>query len=285
MTEIKNNKMTVALLRSFIADLKNVVKLPENLVKTCVHGRLIERADKGEEKHLVDNKRLNRPTGHGYGDNAGEYRGRGGGGRGRGRGDYNGNRDDRHGHGRGRGGGQGQGDRQGFNTRAPVADVVHDDNWRKEQDDLQAKMNRLATANIQEARSSKNDNQKVRLKLNQITPDNLDRKISELREMLIGDRKLLTEEGFTQEEADGFQINDEILSIVVQTIFRKAQVEHTYSKFYSKLCSTIVKIDLESQGKKAVPGNLKHCLFRKKLLDYCRSVYEEIFQQDDFESL
>ena len=146
-------------------------------------------------------------------------------------------------------------------------------------------MNKLATENIQQARSSKNDNQKVRLKLNQITPDNLDRKISELREMLIGDRKLLTEEGFTQSEADGFQINDEILSIVVQTIFRKAQVEHTYSKFYSKLCSTIVKIDLESQGKKAVPANLKHCLFRKKLLDYCRSVYEEIFQQDDFESL
>ena len=117
----------------------------------------------------------------------------------------------------------------------------------------------------------------MRLKLNQITPDNFDRKVGELREMLIGDRKLLNEEGFDHAEAEGFQISEEILQIVVQTIFRKAQVEHTYSKFYSKLCSTIVKIDLESQGKQARQNNLKFCNFRKKLLDYCRSVYEEIF--------
>ena len=62
-------------------------------------------------------------------------------------------------------------------------------------------------------------------------------------------------------------------------------MEHTYSKFYSQLCSTIVKIDLESQGKRAIPSNLKHCNFRKKLLEYCRSVFEEIFQQRDFEVL
>jgi len=135
-------------------------------------------------------------------------------------------------------------------------------------------MNIQAASNIVEARSDKSSIQKVRLALNQITPDNLDRKISELREMLIGSRKLLTEEGFSQDEAEGFSIDEDILSIVVQTIFRKAQVEHTYSKFYSKLCSTIVKIDLESQGKKAIPGNLKFCAFRKKLLDYCREVYE-----------
>ena len=30
---------------------------------------------------------------------------------------------------------------------------------------------------------------------------------------------------------------------------------------------------------------MKHCNFRKKLLDYCRGVYEEIFVQDDFETL
>ena len=32
--------------------------------------------------------------------------------------------------------------------------------------------------------------------------------------------------------------------------------------------------------------NLKFCNFRKKLLDYCREVYLEFFQQeDDFEKL
>ena len=71
----------------------------------------------------------------------------------------------------------------------------------------------------------------------------------------------------------------------MQTIFRKAQVEHTYSKFYSKLCSTIVKIDLESQGKQAKQNQLKFCNFRKKLLDFCRSVFEEIFIQEDYETL
>ena len=125
----------------------------------------------------------------------------------------------------------------------------------------------------------------MRLKLNQITPDNFDRKVSELREMLIGDRKLLNEEGFDAAEAEGFQISEEILQIVVQTIFRKAQVEHTYSKFYSRLCSTIVKIDLESQGRQARPNTLKFCNFRKKLLDYCRSVYEEIFSVEEYETL
>jgi len=33
-----------------------------------------------------------------------------------------------------------------------------------------------------------------------------------------------------------------------------------------------------------VPSNLKFCSFRKKLLEYCRKVYEQIFVQDDFET-
>ena len=49
---------------------------------------------------------------------------------------------------------------------------------------------------MEEASKVKNDTQRIRLKLNQITPDNLERKISELREMLIGEHKLLNEEGY-----------------------------------------------------------------------------------------
>jgi len=116
---------------------------------------------------------------------------------------------------------------------------------------IKTEMEQMAIKNMEAVKADKNDAQKVRLKLNQITPDNFDRKVSELREMLIGDRKLFSEDGFDAVAAEGFKISEEILQIVVQTIFRKAQVEHTYSKFYSKLCSTIVKIDLESQGKPA----------------------------------
>ena len=46
--------------------------------------------------------------------------------------------------------------------------------------------------------------------------------MGELREMLIGDRKLLSEKDFDQEQATDFQIDDEMLDIVVKTIFRKA---------------------------------------------------------------
>ena len=63
--------------------------------------------------------------------------------------------------------------------------------------------------------AQKDDVQKVRLKLNQITPDNFERKVGELREMLIGDRKLLNEDGFDPAMAEGFQISEEILQIVV----------------------------------------------------------------------
>ena len=80
---------------------------------------------------------------------------------------------------------------------------------------------------------------------------------------------------------------EEVLVPVIVVVEKDSilEVEHTYSKFYSKLCSTIVKIDLESQGKKAVPINLKYCAFRKKLLDYCREVYEQIFANTDYEAL
>jgi len=76
-------------------------------------------------------------------------------------------------------------------------------------------------------------------------------------------------------------IDDQKLGIVVHTIFRKAQTEHTYSNFYCKLCSTIVKIELQSKGKKAIPSNLKHCDFRRKLLDYCKDCFEDFFKERD----
>lgn len=73
----------------------------------------------------------------------------------------------------------------------------------------------MAQRNAQLKDVQKDDTQKVRLKLNQITPDNFERKVGELREMLIGDRKLLNEEGFDASVAEGFQISEEILQIVV----------------------------------------------------------------------
>ena len=68
---------------------------------------------------------------------------------------------------------------------------------------------------MENATAEKNNAQKIRLKLNQITPDNLERKISELREMLIGEHKLLNEEGYDAAAAANFSINEDVLQIVV----------------------------------------------------------------------
>lgn len=185
LDEVKTaKKVTLDLLKTFVDQIGNLTKLPSNLVKMSVHSRLIERGEKGESKVLIDKKGMSKPSGErnynrhdGQDDNFGRGRGRGG----RGRGDNYNNR------------GGGRGGRGGWETRAPVQEPIHDDMWRAQQDELQKRMNRLAAENMAQARMDKNDIQKVRLKLNQITPDNLDKKISELREMLIGDRKLLTE--------------------------------------------------------------------------------------------
>ena len=76
--------------------------------------------------------------------------------------------------------------------------------------------------NMKEVKNEKNDTQIVRLWLNQITPDNFAKKSGDLRELLIGNAKLLNEEGFNIEEAKNLKINEQKLDIVVETILRKA---------------------------------------------------------------
>ena len=75
---------------------------------------------------------------------------------------------------------------------------------------------------MEEAKSEKQDYQRVRLWLNQISPDNFEKKSGELRELLIGSAKLMSEKGFDLEEAKNMKIDEEKQSIVVQIIFRKA---------------------------------------------------------------
>jgi hypothetical protein len=62
---------------------------------------------------------------------------------------------------------------------------------------------------MEEAKSEKQDYQRVRLWLNQISPDNFDKKSGELRELLICNAKLLSEPGFDLEEAKNLKIDEE----------------------------------------------------------------------------
>lgn len=131
---------------------------------------------------------------------------------------------------------------------------------------------------MEEAKSEKADFQRVRLWLNQISPDNFEKKSGELRELLIGHAKIMGEPGFNAEEAKTMKIDDEKQKIVVETIFRKAQKEHSYIAFYAKLCSTIIKLELEAKGIQAKPSNIKESIFRQNLLAFCKTSFENFFQ-------
>jgi hypothetical protein len=120
----------------------------------------------------------------------------------------------------------------------------------------------------------------VRLWLNQITPDNYDKKSVELRGLMFGDRKCQGEPGF-EEQTEEFVPDDGKQLIVVETIFRKAQMEHDYSGFYAKLCTQIVRLELAMKSMKTVLTNLKYSQFRNKLLENCRASFEDLIKMPD----
>lgn len=96
------------------------------------------------------------------------------------------------------------------------------DDWRAEEDEMVQKLKKQSKRIMEEAKSEKQDYQRVRLWLNQISPDNFEKKSGELRELLIGSAKLMSEKGFDLEEAKNMKIDEEKQSIVVAIIFRKA---------------------------------------------------------------
>lgn len=76
------------------------------------------------------------------------------------------------------------------------------------------KLKEKAKANIEAAKSEKDNTQTVRLWLNQITPDNYEKKSTELRGLLFGDRKLKNEEGFDK-QTEAFVVDENKHKIVV----------------------------------------------------------------------
>ena len=61
------------------------------------------------------------------------------------------------------------------------------------------KLKEASKKNIEEAKGEKDNTQTVRLWLNQITPDNYEKKSVELRTLMFGDRKTKDEPGFTEQ--------------------------------------------------------------------------------------
>lgn len=92
---------------------------------------------------------------------------------------------------------------------------------RAAEDEMVAKLREKAKANIEEAKKEKDNSQNVRLWLNQITPDNYDKKQNELRSLMFGDRKAIGEPGYEEKDKD-FEVDKDKMELVVLTIFRKA---------------------------------------------------------------
>ncbi len=147
--------------------------------------------------------------------------------------------------------------------------------WRQAEDEMVVKLKETAKKNIEATKKEKDNTQNVRLWLNQITPDNYEKKQFELRSLMFGDRKTKEEAGFEAQDPN-FEIDQEKQEIVVKTIFRKAQTEHAYANFYAKLCIQIVRLELQVKGLAPTRANGKQSDFRKNLLNNCKISFEQL---------
>jgi hypothetical protein len=159
---------------------------------------------------------------------------------------------------------------------------------RSEADNLRKKLAEESKKVLEKAKSDKNTQQKIRLIVNVITPDNFERKFVELRGFMFGDRKLPHEEGYNVDVdklAEG-TLSDENMNIVVETIFRKAQNEKEYCTFYGDLCERIIRLEINFLGhEKVLVKNIKASQFRKSLLQHCRTSFDQFFTTETKEIL
>jgi hypothetical protein len=77
--------------------------------------------------------------------------------------------------------------------------------------------------------------QKIRLIMNLIAPDTFEKKEVEIRNLM-----------FKQKDGEGkaISLDEENLSDIVQTLFRKAQAEKDYGSMYAQLCQSLIQEEL-----------------------------------------
>lgn len=155
-----------------------------------------------------------------------------------------------------------------------------------------AKLKAKAKAMHEKVNMAKNEEQRIRLILNIITPDNYDRKLAELRGFLFGDLKT-EEECLEAGDADAWanqeklsqdNIREDILLTIVQNIFRKAQVEKEYCIFYGDLCEKLIKLELQLRGLEHTKMiNQKQSAFRNGLFNVCKDCFDKFFSEAEIE--
>ena len=124
---------------------------------------------------------------------------------------------------------------------------------------------------------SKNVDQKIRLIMNVISPDNFDKKLNELRGFMF--EGLKTKEECEDEDIEYVQddhllheenLNLKMLETVVENIFRKASIEKEYVIFYGELCEKLIKMELNLRGQTFKRTDLKNSIFRKTMIQVCK---------------
>lgn len=113
--------------------------------------------------------------------------------------------------------------------------------------------------------------------LNVITPDNYQKKYGELKAYLFKNFKSRVEcedEGVTYNEEEHLlkdeNMDNETLELIVQNIFRKAQLEKEYCIFYGQLCENLIKLELVLRDLESKIANMKKSLFRRSLFNVCK---------------
>lgn len=76
------------------------------------------------------------------------------------------------------------------------------------------------------------------------------------------------------------QLNQSNMDLIVERVFTKAQNEHDYCTFYGDLCEKMIRLELQLRGVEPKLVNLKYSNFRKTFLSYCKSSFDQFFQQE-----
>jgi len=116
--------------------------------------------------------------------------------------------------------------------------------------------------------------------LNLLSPDNFEKKIKELREIMFPEQKTKSE--CFDDEVEYAEsthlltddnLNEEILQFVVTNIFKKAQDEKLFCILNGQLCQRLIELELQLRDYKNKINNLKFSKFRGNLLNECQECF------------
>lgn len=129
-------------------------------------------------------------------------------------------------------------------------------------------------------REPKDITKQVRLIMNLIAPDTFDKKEQEIKDLMFKE----ADEVAGEESKKTLTIDDENLTHIVMTLFRKAQAERDYGRMYAQLCQNLIKEELNKMGEtKVTRATIKKSDFRRSLLQNCRSSFNKLFMsQEEF---